>query len=423
MATEENKDENVAIWATFRDASAAVKTILAGVLLSRLGGFLNIFIVLYLTYRGYSESEAAYALGAYGAGGVAGVLLGGTLADRLGARNATILGMGGTAVLTAALLYLPNYPTLVVAVVLASLMAQLYRPAAAALLSELTSGSSQVVVFGMYRWCLNVGAMVAPMVGLGLYHLDGENYTLLFWGEAVIALAYAVVAASVLPRRVAPSAPGTASDEEEGAAGGYRAMLRDRRYVLYLTATLFNAIIYVQYLSTLPLDVEAHDLDLFWYTAAVSLNGFLVIAFELPLTKVTQKWRTKITVGVSFGLVGLGVALYGIPMGAAVIVGATLVWTLGEIIGGPAVFAHPATAGPAHLRSRYIGAFQFMHALGTAIGPVLGGLLFVRLGHDVWPLLGVIGLAAAALGVAAVRAPAPQPTEPSDEVAAQPADA
>ena len=161
MATEEKKDDNVAIWATFRDSSAAVKTILAGVLLSKLGGFLNVFIVLYLTYRGYSESEASYALGAYGAGGVAGVLLGGTLADRLGARNATILGMAGTAVLTAALLYLPNYPTLVVAVVLASLMAQLYRPAAAALLSELTSGSSQVVVFGMYRWCLNVGATTA----------------------------------------------------------------------------------------------------------------------------------------------------------------------------------------------------------------------------------------------------------------------
>ncbi|MEU9657803.1 MFS transporter [Streptomyces chartreusis] len=424
MATEEKKDDNVAIWATFRDSSAAVKTILAGVLLSKLGGFLNVFIVLYLTYRGYSESEASYALGAYGAGGVAGVLLGGTLADRLGARNATILGMAGTAVLTAALLYLPNYPTLVVAVVLASLMAQLYRPAAAALLSELTSGSSQVVVFGMYRWCLNVGAMAAPMVGLGLYHLDGESYTLLFWGEAVIALAYAVVAAAVLPRRAAQgTAEAAPAEEEGGTAGGYRAMLRDRRYVLYLAATLFNAIIYVQYLSTLPLDVEAHDLDLFWYTAAVSLNGFMVIAFELPLTKVTGQWRTRLVVGLSFGLVGLGVALYGMPMGAAVIIGATLVWTLGEIIGGPAVFAHPATAGPAHLRSRYIGAFQFMHALGTAIGPVLGGLLFVRLGHDVWPLLGVIGLAAAGLGVAAIRTPAPERSESTDEPAAQPADA
>ncbi|MEF9904734.1 MFS transporter [Streptomyces sp. P9-A2] len=422
MATEEKKDENAAIWATFRDSSVAVKTILAGVLLSKLGGFLNVFIVLYLTYRGYSESEAAYALGGYGAGAVAGVLLGGTLADRLGARNATVVGMGGTAVLTAALLYLPNYPTLVAAVFLASLMAQLYRPAAASLLSGLTTGSSQVVVFGMYRWCLNVGAMAAPMVGLGLYHLDGESYTLLFWGEAAIALAYAVVAALALPRRSAEAVE-EAPEEEGGTAGGYRAMLRDRRYVLFLTATLLNAIIYVQYLSTLPLDVEAHDLDLFWYTAAVSLNGFMVIAFELPLTKVTQQWRTKITVGVSFGLVGVGVALYGMPMGAAVIMGATLVWTIGEVIGGPAVFAHPATAGPAHLRSRYIGAFQFMHALGTAIGPVLGGLLFVRLGHDVWPILGVIGLAAAALGFVAVRTPPRTPTEPTDKVAAQPADA
>ncbi|ESQ04934.1 MFS transporter [Streptomyces sp. CHA1] len=423
----EKKDETTAIWATFRDSSAAVKTILAGVLLSKLGGFLNIFIVLYLTYRGYTEADAAWALGAYGVGGVAGVLLGGTLADRLGARNATVIGMGGTAVLTASLLYLPSYPALVGAIVLASLMAQLYRPAAAALLSGLTSGSNQVVIFGMYRWCLNVGAMAAPMVGLGLYHLDGEGYTLLFWGEAVIALAYALVAASVLPRRVPREDAG--EDAAEGSkdfAAGYRLMFRDRRYMLYLTATFFNAIVYVQYLSTLPLDVAAHNIDLFWYTAAVSLNGFMVILFELPLTRWTQLWRRKVTICVSFLLVGLGVALYGLPLGAAVIIGATLVWTLGEIIGGPAFFAHPAEAGPEHLRGQYIGSFQFMHALGTAIGPVLGGLLFVRMGHSVWPFLGAIGLIGAVLAVVAVgRRPGPaepgadRPTE--EPAAGQPA--
>ncbi|WP_066951387.1 MFS transporter [Streptomyces lushanensis] len=415
MATEETQNRSAGIWATFRDSSAAVKTLLVGVLLSRLGGFLNIFIVLYLSFRGYSDEEASYALGAYGAGGVAGVLLGGTLADRLGARNATVLGMGATAVLTASLLHLPNYPSLLIAVALASLMAQLYRPAAASLLSELTSGSSQVVIFGMYRFGLNVGAMAAPLVGLGLYHLGSESYTLVFWGEALIALAYAAVAAVALPRRAAAVTATAATDDEDGATGGYRAMLADRRYLLYLFATLFNAIIYVQYLSTLPLDVAANDMDLVWYTAAVSLNGFMVIAFELPLTKITQKWNTKFTVGLSFGLVGLGVALYGIPIGAGVIIGATLVWTLGEIVGGPAVFAYPATAGPAHLRSRYIGGFQFMHALGTAIGPVVGGLLFVRMGHDVWPLLGLVGLAAAVLGVAAIRGPAAPAEQPAGE--------
>ena len=40
-------------------------------------------------------------------------------------------------------------------------------------------------------------------------------------------------------------------------AGSYLDVLRDRRYMLFLVAALFNAAVYVQYLSTLPLDVKA----------------------------------------------------------------------------------------------------------------------------------------------------------------------
>ena len=47
------------IWATFRETPLAAKTVLVGVLLNRLSGFLNIFLVLYLTSRGYSTGSAA----------------------------------------------------------------------------------------------------------------------------------------------------------------------------------------------------------------------------------------------------------------------------------------------------------------------------------------------------------------------------
>jgi MFS family permease len=77
----------------------------------------------------------------------------------------------------------------------------------------------------------------------------------------------------------------------------------------------------------------------------------------------------------------------------------------GEIIGGPAVFADPGTVAPAHLRSRYIGGFQFLYALGAALGAVVGGTLFVRMGHGVWPVLGLVGVLAATLGVMSVRPP------------------
>ena len=60
-------------------------------------------------------------------------------------------------------------------------------------------------------------------------------------------------------------------------------------------------------------------------------------------------------------------------------------------------------SAPPRLKSLYIGGFQFMHTLGTAVGPIIGGALFVRLGHGVWPVMAFAGLAAAVLGVAAIR--------------------
>ncbi|WP_345430024.1 MFS transporter [Actinoallomurus vinaceus] len=391
----------VAVWNTFRESQLAVKVLLVGVFLSRLGGFLNIFIVLYLAAKGYSTERSALALSVYGAGGVAGLLLGATLADRLGARNSAVLGMTATAVLTASLLYLPGYPAVLVAVGLASVAAQIYRPSSAALLSELTPEDRQVMIFGMYRFGLNLGATAAPLLGFALFYLGGREYTLLFWGEGLIALAYAVLALVAIPARSRP-ASGTDASAESGPAR-YLAMFHDRRYLLFLFATMLNAVVYVQYLSTLPLEVKAAHVWVLWYTVAVSLNGLIVVVFELPLTKISQHWPTRFTVGLTLTLVGLGNACYGFPISPVVIIGATLVWTLGEILGGPSVFAYPAMAAPPPLKSLYIGGFQFMHTLGTAVGPIIGGALFVRLGHGVWPVMALAGLAAAVLGVAAIR--------------------
>ena len=132
-----------------------------------------------------------------------------------------------------------------------------------------------------------------------------------------------------------------------------------------------------------------------------------MIAFELLVTRLAQSWPARITIGLGFALVGAGVACYALPIGAAAIVLGTLVWSIGEIIGGPTVFAYPGTAGPEQLKGRYIGSFQFVFGLGSALGPMLGGWLFIQAGVLVWPLLALGSLAATVLGLAAVR-PSPR---------------
>jgi MFS family permease len=421
MSTETMAAQGAAgIWATFRESPLAVKTVLGGVFVNKVGSFLNIFLVLFMTSQGYSAGQAATALGVYGAGSVIGVLIGGAMADRLGSRNATVLSMASSAVLIASLLYLPNYSLLLGAVAVVGAVGQIYRPASATLLSELTPDDRQVMIFAMYRFGLNLGTMAAPLIGFALYNLDGKDYDLLFWGEALVALGYAVLALLTLParRRTSAGTGDAGEDAAEDAAqdapqGSYLTVLRDRRYVLFLIATFFNAAVYIQYLSTLPLDVSAAGVPIFWYTLAVSLNGFVIIAFELPMTKLTQHWPFKVTLGVTFTMVGIGMATYGLPMGPAVILAGTLIWTLSEVIGGPTFFAYPAMAGPAHLRGRYIGAFQFVFGLGAAVGPVVGGVLFVQLGHAVWPVLAIGSLVAVVCGVAGIRNPKDRATAPA----------
>ncbi|SRR6266566_1793688 len=404
MATKTEPAKAPGVWATYHNSPIPVKTILFGVLLSKLGGFLNIFIVLYLTSRAYSPERAALALSVYGVGAVAGSFIGGALALRLGARNSTVISMSCTAVLTVSLLYLPNYPLLLLAILGLSVAAQIYRPAATTLMSELTPKGSQVMIFALYRFALNVGTTAAPLIGFALYYLDHKNYLLLFWAEGIVALFYAVLATIAIPSRAQHDA-GREGAKSASSMACYRAMFRDRRYLLYLLGNLINVMIYTQYMSTLPLDVKATGVPIFWYTFALSLNSLVVITCEIPLTKIVQKWPIRIPVGLMFILVGLGMATYGLPLGPAVIVGGTLIWTLGEVVGGPPVTAYPAIAGPDGLRSSYIGAFQFVFAAGTAIGPALGTALFVHLGHKVWWALVPASALAAYLGMTAIRVP------------------
>ena len=401
----ETQPQSAGIWQTFNESPMAAKAIFAGAFVNRLGAFLSIFLVLFVASKGHSAAASAAALGAYGIGSVIGTLIGGVMADRLGARTATIFSMAGGAVLTVSLLYLPNYALLFTITAVLGLVSQVFRPASATLLSELTPETRQVMIFAMYRFAVNVGTTVCPLLGFGLYYLGGHHYTLLFWGEGVVAVVYGTLALYALPRK--ERAP------REAAAPGAKVkgdslmdVLRDRRYVMFLLAAFFNTMVYMQYLSTLPLDIKSQGVALLWYTVAIALNGAIVIAFELPLTKISQHWPLKISIGSAFLLVGFGMASYGLPLGPAVVILGTLIWTTGEIVGAPALFAYPAIAGPAKLKGRYIGSFQFVFASASALGPVVGGLLFTALGHKVWPVVAVGSLIGAVIVATTVQQPA-----------------
>lgn len=386
------------ILATWRESPPASKALMLGIFVNRLGAFIQVFLVLFLTNRGFSEVAAGTALGVFTAGAVAGVIAGGALADRIGPRATILLSMCGGAVLVVAILYLRPYPLLLAVVFATGLVGGAYRPAAGTLLAELTPRERQVMIFAMYRLAYNLGNTVAPLLGAALLAV---SYDLLFWGEAVAALGYGAIALVALPRRErAAATDGAAAGPERRT--GYAAVATDRRYVLFLFALLVNAIVYVQYLSTLPVAMRAAGLATGWFSLMVAINGTIVITCELLVTKVIQRLPMRVVVGAGFVLLGGGMAFYALPLGLAGFLVGTLVWSLAEIVAGPTVFAYPGLAAPERLRGRYIGAANAMFGVGSASGAVIGLALWSAYGKGVWLIAGAVcllGLLAAWFGM------------------------
>jgi MFS family permease len=393
------RGDDAGIWITLRESPLAVKAMLAGVFVSRLGGFILIFLVLFMKHRGFTTVQAGVALSALGAGAVLGILVGGSLSDWLGPRRATLISMFGSAGLVLSILYVRDFALMLVVVTLLGAVAVVYRPAAAALLSELTPKNRQVMIMAQYRLALNVGTTVAPLLGAALAAI---SWNLLFWGEAMADLGYAIIAMFALPRRGASAEPSDGSKAAKQKLRNFLVLVSDRRFAVYTFALFINAVVYWQYVSVLPLAMQSAGLIIAWYAALVTLNSVIVIGFELLMTKVTQRWQPRIVVMLGFVLLGGGMSLYSVPAGVGIFVAGTLVWTLGEIVAGPTVFAYPAMVAPEGFRARYLGTSQAMFALGAAVGPAAGVAVWHAFGRAVWLWCGaacVVGLLCARFGM------------------------
>ena len=115
----------------------------AGTFVNRFGTFVAVFLVLYLRDRGYSIAESGLVVSFYGIGNVVAAGLGGWVADRFGRRNALALSMFSSAATLLLLSQAAALPLIIVLTTLAGLTGEMYRPAAAALLTDLTPPGSE----------------------------------------------------------------------------------------------------------------------------------------------------------------------------------------------------------------------------------------------------------------------------------------
>ncbi len=372
----------------------AAWVICAGMFINKFGNFLNVFLVLYLTHRGYPPFLAGVALGAIGCGGFLGNAVGGSVADLIGRRWAIVTSMFGTAGFTLLVPLADDIGPVIALSLVVGFFAQLYRPAAGAILVDTVPARDLIAAVSLLRLAMNLGMAVGSVVGGVLSVL---SYTYLFVGNAVTCLLFGLLVLTLLPE----TRPEPSPDTRTVARGGYRVVFRDRAMVLYLLSMFAATYVYVQTTATLPLHVRDEGLGNEFYGVLLGVNALLIVLLELPLVRFTERRQPRYVIALGVVLLGAGVALTGVASAQIALVTTVVLWTLGEMVYTPVATAYPGMLAPDHLRGRYQGAEGVAVTVAQTAGPAGGGFLYGYGATGHWVLCGVIAVLGAAFMLAA----------------------
>jgi len=398
--------------ARWRALPAEVWILVIARTMNRLGAFTLPFLTVVLVNDFRTPvATAGLIVALFGAATIPSRIIGGYLTDKIGHRNTITLGLTLTAAFQLALAAAPNLATAAATAVLIGFAFEIYEPPSQALVADIVEGDrDRVAAYGLYSAAL-AGAGV--LAGVLAATVGGIDLRLLFVIDAATCLVCAALVMVGLRPRATPT-PDTTDPAGHGAAE--RSPWQDPLLLgMLLTGTGF-AVLYLQLNVALPLTLTAHGLrpshvGVLFAVSAVTIVVGQPLIMRGPLTRMSH----FAALAIGFVVLGVGFILNGVATTLPGLIGATVVWSLGDLILLGHAYALVAAIAPLSARGRYMSVYGVSWGIAATVGPILGTQLITHL-HvaGTWWVLGLLTLPLAAaqppLAVAAKRSgrlPAP----------------
>ncbi|MGK5112286.1 MFS transporter [Geodermatophilus sp. CPCC 205506] len=388
--------------------SRSAWTVLGGDALSAIGSGLTLpFFVVYLhRVRGLDVEVAALALATVAVVGLAGNLIGGSLADRFGARDALMFGLVLNAAGTGAMTLVHAPWQAFAAAATLGLGASIAWPAQDALLATVSTPDQRSSVFSVRHMTLNAGFGIGALVAALIVDVDSPGtFVALYLLDAATFLAFIPILMTVKAGNRPQLSHETSTP---GLSAGYRRILTDWTFVrIWLLTALLVAAGFSQMHAMFPVfALGPGGIGEDALSVAFAANTFTVVAAQLFVLRWMQgRRRTTGMVltcgfwGAAWGMTLLAGMIGGGPLAVATLVGALVVFAIGETVLTPTLLPMVNDLVPDALRGRYNGVYTLAWTTGFMLGPAVAGVA-LGAGHATAFLLGLIGGLALAAGAA-----------------------
>ena len=359
----------------FHDYPQQFWLLLAVSFIDRLGGALLFpFFTLYVTAKfGVGMTTVGIIFGLFSISAMAGSAFGGALSDRFGRKRMIIFGLFVSAAVTLMMGFAQDIRFFFLASVLVGLFANMGDPARQAMVADLLPPEKRTEGYGLMRIVTNLAMTLGPAIG---GFMAARSYLLLFISDfaasSITAVIFALLIKETLPTK----------SEEEAQEGlgrtilGYKVALRDKVFMVFIVASIFEVLVYMQMNTTLAVYLrDVRHLPTQYYGYLISLNALTVVVFQYLVTRSTRRFRPLHMIALGTFLYAVGFGMYGVVKGYSFFVLAMLIITLGEMLVVPVAQSVVSLLAPENMRGRYMAVFGFSWALPIAVGPLMAGMV------------------------------------------------
>jgi MFS family permease len=370
------------------------------------GSFVGPFLTMMLTMKlGYDEARAGVFMSIVSILSALGLVVGGKLGDKFN-RPRVLRTLQATTALAYIACGLMGF-TAATPFVIAFAMGVLNGtwPIINAIVADVAPADRRKESFSLLYWGNNIGFSIGPLIA-GLLFTAAPR--VLFFGNAVVLMAAAgivtvFVRGAETPETASEAAAPTGTETVAvgmGASSTWSVFKANPVLMLYAAGSILTAFVYNQHTFALPIflkDALGTEAGPKAYGIVMMTNGLTVVALTALVVLVSRRLRSLSAVALSSAFYAVGFGSYWFVGGLHVAVIATVVWTVGEILGSTNGNAFIAERSPPAFRSRINSAVSFCYIAGNALAPLAAGPIARTYGSaSVWPFVAVCALVSAA---------------------------
>jgi MFS family permease len=377
----------------YREYPKSFKVLVLATFIDMLGGFLLMpFFAIYITNRfGVDWIQVGFLFTVFSAGSIFGGMIGGALADKYGRRSMLLIGLMISGIGSIFMGLVDDLNVFFVLAAILGILGNFGGPARQAMVIDLLPEEKQAEGFGIMRIAMNLAATGGPILG---GFLATQSYMWLFLSDAVSSILTAFIVFIVIPE-TKPKKPEDKPEESVmRTIAGYKEVLKDGVYILFLSVSSVMVIVYMQMNSTLSLFLQdVYEFPLQSFGLLLSMNALMVVLFQFWIAKRISKYAPMkvIAIGALFYVVGFG--MYGFISAVYLFFIAMIIITVGEMIVTPIQQTVVAKFAPEDKRGRYMAMFGFHWAIPSLFGVLLAGLVKVYIGPNwVWYFAGILSM-------------------------------